>query len=64
MANRCSGQIYSEMKKSLEDELKGFEYELTDMQSYADSFEEETSVSNLASEQGMLKDGSFSGNHF
>ncbi len=50
-----------EMKKKSKDELKGFEYELTDMQSYADSFEEETSVSNLASEQGMPKDGSFSG---
>lgn len=49
------------MRSKTEDELKGFEYELTDFQSYAENFTQETATSSLASEQGMPKDGSFSG---
>jgi len=49
------------MRSKTEDELKGFEYELTDFQSYAENFTQETSKSNLAFKQGMPKDGSFSG---
>jgi len=50
-----------EMRSKSDHELKGFEYELSEYQSYADSFSEETSLSNLAFHQGMPKDGSFSG---
>jgi hypothetical protein len=42
-------------------ELLGFEHELTAYQKYADGFTEKTAVSNLAYNQGMPKDGSFSG---
>lgn len=50
-----------QMKSKSQDELEGFEYELSGYQNYADNFDEELAVSNLASEQGMPKDGSFSG---
>ena len=49
------------MKEKTEDELEGFEYQLTDYQSYAENFDEFTSTSNLAFNQGMPRDGSFSG---
>ena len=49
------------MREKTKDELEGFEYQLTDYQSYAENFDESTSTSNLASDQGMPKDGSFSG---
>jgi len=42
-------------------ELLGFEHELTSYQKYADSFVEKTAKSNMAANQGMPKDGSFSG---
>lgn len=42
-------------------ELMGFEHELTGYQKYADSFVEKTALSNMAANQGMPKDGSFSG---
>jgi hypothetical protein len=42
-------------------ELLGFEHELTGYQKYADSFVEKTAKSNMAANQGMPKDGSFSG---
>jgi len=42
-------------------ELIGFEHELTNYQQYADSFNDKTALSNLAANQGMPKDGSFSG---
>ena len=49
------------MKEKTKDELEGFEYQLTDYQSYAENFDEFTSTSNLAFNQGMPRDGSFSG---
>lgn len=42
-------------------ELRGFEIELSEYQKYADNFDEKVALSNLAAEQGMPKDGSFSG---
>lgn len=42
-------------------ELLGFEHELSGYQKYADSFVEKTATSNMAANQGMPKDGSFSG---
>ena len=50
-----------EMSNKNQDELTGFEYELTSFQDYANQFSEDTAVSNLAFKQGMPKDGSFSG---
>jgi len=49
------------MRNKSDDEMIGFEYELTEFQSYAESFNEGTAESNLASNQGMPKDGSFGG---
>lgn len=48
------------MKEKTEEELEGFEYQLTDYQSYAESFDESAAISNLAFSQGMPEDGSFS----
>ena len=56
-----SSKSILEMKNKTENELKGFEYELAEYQTYADNFSKKTSTSNLASKQGMPKDGSFSG---
>ena len=44
-----------------DDELIGFQYELNDIQKYADNFSEKTATSNLAAKQPFPKDGSFSG---
>lgn len=49
------------MEAKTDHELSGFELELTEYQRYADSFTEKTAISNLAANQGMPKDGSFSG---
>ena len=49
------------MEAKTDYELNGFEFELTQYQKYADSFTEETAKSNYAYNQGMPKDGSFSG---
>ena len=49
------------MQKKSDDELYGFESELSAYQRYADSFNEDLAVSNLAAKLGMPKDGSFSG---
>lgn len=50
-----------EMQAKSNFELKGFEIELAEYQKYADGFNEKTAVSNLAAQQGVPKDGSFSG---
>jgi hypothetical protein len=42
-------------------EMVGFASELTEIQRYADSFNEKTALSNLAAKQPFPKDGSFSG---
>ena len=44
-----------------DDELDGFEYELTQIQSYLESFSEQDAMSNFAADQGFPKDGSFGG---
>jgi len=49
------------MKQKDKEELKGFEYELSAFQNYADNFSLTTAESNLAFKQGMPSDGSFSG---
>jgi len=49
------------MESKNEHDLEGFQHELTEVQKYADKFDEKMSLSNLASNQGMPKDGSFSG---
>jgi hypothetical protein len=50
-----------EMQPKSKFELIGFEHELTGYQKYADTFSKSTAVSNMAANQGMPKDGSFSG---
>lgn len=54
-------EMVLKMKEKSSSELGGFEYELTAYQKYADSFDEKIAVSNLAVDQGMPTDGSFSG---
>ena len=49
------------MKGKTEHEHIGFQYELHDIQKYADSFNEKTALSNLAARQEFPKDGSFTG---
>lgn len=54
-------QILMEMQGKTKYEIIGFEHELTEYQKYADSFSEKIALTNLASYQGMPKDGSFGG---
>ena len=54
-------QILMEMQGKTKYEISGFEHELTEYQKYADSFTEKLASSNMASFQGMPKDGSFGG---
>ena len=44
-----------------EEELEGFEYHLTDIQSYLDNFDEDCATSNFAADQPYATDGTFSG---
>lgn len=44
-----------------DEELEGFEYQLSDVQSYLENFSEETAVSNFASDQPYPTDKSFAG---
>lgn len=43
------------------DEIEGFEYHLTDIQSYLNNFDENDAVSNLAANQPYATDGTFTG---
>lgn len=43
------------------DEIEGFEYHLTDIQSYLNNFDEKDAVSNLAANQPYATDGTFTG---
>ena len=43
------------------EELEGFEYHLTDIQSYLDNFDYNTACSNFAADQPYATDGTFSG---
>lgn len=54
-------QILMEMQGKTKYEIIGFEHELTEYQKYADSFNDKLALSNLASTQGIPKDGSFGG---
>lgn len=49
------------MKPVLESELSGLEYELSEIQSYIDSFDEEKAHSNFAGSQNYPSDGTFGG---
>jgi hypothetical protein len=49
------------MEPKNKQDIDGFQYELSELQTYADKFNEKLAVSNLAFNQGMPKDGSFSG---
>lgn len=42
-------------------DIDGFQYELSELQKYADKFNDKLAISNLAANQGMPKDGSFGG---
>jgi len=49
------------MPELTDEELRGFEHELTEIQKYLDNFSFQTACSNLAAKQDYPKDGSFSG---
>lgn len=49
------------MEPVSDEELIGLEYELTEIQSYIDSFDEEKAVSNFAGSQSYPSDGTFGG---
>jgi len=49
------------MEPLSDDELEGFEYQLTEWQNYLDNFGEEEARSNFAADQPFPSDGSFSG---
>ncbi len=55
------GKGYVRMDQISEDELEGFEYQLTEFQRYLDNFDEETAKSNFAAKQDYPKDGTFGG---
>ena len=50
-----------QMKPLEEDELKGFELQLSEIQKYLDNFSEKDAKKNFAAHQGFPKDNSFSG---
>ena len=49
------------MEKISDDELDGFEYQLTAIQEFLENFNEKDAKSNYASEQGFPSDGTFGG---
>lgn len=50
-----------QMEEISNEELDGFEYQLTDAQRYLDNFTEVTALSNMAAVKGYPKDGTFGG---
>ena len=56
-----AGKGYVKMDEISEEELEGFEYQLTEFQRYLDNFDEETAKSNFAANQDYPKDGTFGG---
>lgn len=56
-----SGQGIVEMDEICDDELTGFEYELTEIQNYIDNFTELDGKSKYAAAQDYPKDGTFGG---
>jgi len=59
LGNKGKGIV--EMNELSEEELSGFEYELTEIQNYIDNFTELDGKSNYAANQGYPKDGTFGG---
>ena len=59
LGNPGKGRL--KMDKISNEELEGFEYQLTQFQNYLDNFDEESAKSNLAATQDYLKDGTFGG---
>jgi hypothetical protein len=55
------GKGYVKMDKISEEELEGFEYQLTEFQKYIDNFDEDCGKSNFAAKQDYPKDGTFGG---
>ena len=56
-----NGKGVLSMSMVSDEELIGLEYELTEIQSYIDSFDEEKAVSNFAGSQSYPSDGTFGG---
>lgn len=56
-----SGEGVLKMETMTDEELEGFEYHLTEIQSYLDSFSENDARSNFAADQPYATDGTFSG---
>tara|TARA_A100001515_G_scaffold15533_1_gene11464 strand:- start:878 stop:1963 length:1086 start_codon:yes stop_codon:yes gene_type:complete len=56
-----NGKGVLSMSMVSEEELIGLEYELTEIQSYIDSFDEDKAVSNFAANQPYPSDGTFGG---
>ena len=59
LGNPGKGRL--KMDKISNEELEGFEYQLTQFQNYLDNFNEESAKSNLAATQDYPKDGTFGG---
>ena len=55
------GKGYVRMDKITEEELEGFEYQLTEFQKYIDGFDEDCAKSNFAAKQDYPRDGTFGG---
>ena len=55
------GKGYLKMDKISEEELEGFEYQLTQFQEYLDAFDETSAKSNFAAKQDYPRDGTFGG---
>ena len=56
-----NGKGVLSMSMVSDEELIGLEYELTEIQAYIDSFDEEKAVSNFAAKQNYPSDGTFGG---
>tara|TARA_Y100000361_G_scaffold153907_1_gene177217 strand:+ start:20113 stop:21198 length:1086 start_codon:yes stop_codon:yes gene_type:complete len=56
-----TGKGVLRMEPVSDEELLGLQYELTEIQSYIDTFDEEKAVSNFAANQCYPKDGTFGG---
>ena len=55
------GKGYVKMDRITEEELEGFEHQLTQFQEYLDNFDESCATSNLAAKQDYPRDGTFGG---
>ena len=55
------GEGVLKMDVMSDEELEGFEYHLTEIQNYLDTFTESTATSNFAADQPWATDGTFSG---